>query len=147
FNWLRVSGTTWLRVFRSAKASHVGHGGRPQRQTSVGRAEKWGDSVAERGAGLRVIAAVFRPCAPNALTVPGAVFLSLCQEVRPMCNTRNQCSREERMAATYGYKAPTKSETGKEAGTTAATSSSSAGARGGCCVQQWRRGESPSARD
>jgi len=54
------------------------------------RLEKWGDSVAERGTGMRVIAAFFRPCAPEALTARVSVFLPLLQEVRPICKTRNQ---------------------------------------------------------
>src|SRR2546430_9279752 len=54
------------------------------------RSEKWGDSVAERRTGMRVIAAFFSPCAPDALTSHVSVFLPLFQEVRPICKTRSE---------------------------------------------------------
>jgi hypothetical protein len=86
----RRVGQNWLRVFRSAEASRVGQGGRQQRHTRAVRSEKWGNSVAERGTGMRVIAAFFSPCAPDAPTSHVSVFVPLFQEVRPICKTRNQ---------------------------------------------------------
>src|SRR6266571_4943306 len=64
----------WLRVFRSAEAARVGQGGRQQRHTRAVRSEKWGGSVPERRTGMRVIAAFFRSCAPDALTAHVSVF-------------------------------------------------------------------------
>ena len=69
----------WLRVFRSGEASRVGQGGRQPRHTRAGRSEKWRDFVADRGTGMRVIAASFGPCAPEALISHVLGFISLFQ--------------------------------------------------------------------
>src|SRR6266446_7879052 len=52
----------------------MGQGVGQQRHTRAVRSEKWWDSVAEYGAGMRVIAAFFGPYAPEALTAHGSVF-------------------------------------------------------------------------
>jgi len=51
----------WLRVFGDAEASRMGQGGGQQRYPRAVQSEKWGDSVAAYGAGMRVIAAFFGP--------------------------------------------------------------------------------------
>jgi predicted cupin superfamily sugar epimerase len=51
----------WLRVFGNAEASRLGQDVWPQRHARVVPSEKWCDSVAEYGAGMRVIAALFGP--------------------------------------------------------------------------------------
>jgi len=52
----------------------MGQGGGQQRHTRAERSEKWWDSVAAYGAGMRVIAAFFGPSAPEALPSHAAVF-------------------------------------------------------------------------
>src|SRR6266446_9143993 len=64
----------WLRVFGNAEASRMGQGGGQQRHTRAERSEKWWDSVAAYGAGMRVIAAFFGPSAPEALPSHVSVF-------------------------------------------------------------------------
>ncbi len=64
----------WLRVFGHAEASRMGQGVWQQRHTRAVRSEKWWDSVAAYGAGMRVIAAFFGPYAPDALLAHVSVF-------------------------------------------------------------------------
>src|SRR5207249_9415801 len=64
----------WLRVFGNAEASRMGQGGGQQHHTRAERSEKWWDSVAAYGAGMRVIAAFFGPSAPEALPSHVSVF-------------------------------------------------------------------------
>src|SRR5712691_5150512 len=64
----------WLRVFGHAEASRMGQGVWQQRHTRAVRSEKWWDSVAAYGVGMRVIAAFFGLYAPDALTTHVSVF-------------------------------------------------------------------------
>jgi len=65
-NWLRVSGHT--------EASRMGHGVGQQRHTRAEWSEKWRDSMAAYGVGMRVIATFFGSYTPDALPSPVSVF-------------------------------------------------------------------------
>jgi cytochrome P450 len=64
----------WLRILGNAEASRIGQGVWQQLHTRAVQSEKWWDSVAEYGAGMRVITAFFCPYAPDALTSHVSVF-------------------------------------------------------------------------
>jgi hypothetical protein len=64
----------WLRVFGNAEASRMGQGVGQPRQTRAVPSEKWWDSVAAYGAGMRVITAFFGSYAPDALAAHVSVF-------------------------------------------------------------------------
>jgi hypothetical protein len=80
----------WLRVFRSADATRLGHGVRQERQTRAVQSEK---CVARRGGawdGMCVIVACFA-CVLHGCTGRAYMrFLPILQEVRVICKTRNQ---------------------------------------------------------
>jgi hypothetical protein len=81
---------SWLRVFRSADAARLGHGGSRQLQTKAVRSEK--DMALHSGYGMEmcVIAAFFARVLRGYAGRECIGFLSLLQEVRAIDKTRNQ---------------------------------------------------------
>ena len=80
----------WLRVYRSAEAARLGPDGSQQLQTKVGRSEK---CVALRdgcGTSIGVIAACFARVLRGYSGRACMGFLLILQEVRRVCETRNQ---------------------------------------------------------
>ncbi len=82
----------WLRVFRSAEASRLGHGVSQPLHARAVRSEKCAVLRDGCGTGMCVIAAFFA-CVLRRCTGRVCIdFLLILQEVRQVCKTRNQFS-------------------------------------------------------
>ena len=88
--WTTGQPMSWLRVFRSPDAAHLGHGGGQEWQMRALSSET---CVARRGStsdDMRMITAFF-PRALQRETDPIRMrFLPILHEVKPMSKTRNQ---------------------------------------------------------